>query len=273
MQNHQMGTHEMPHGHHGMLVLGTRGKIYMLHLAMRGMGPHRVQLILEADLQAGPHTMIHDREFVGDGASLESTGAAQIYFEDRNHPDNAVPLYTFRPREGFSLSEILDGRRSTFRGDVVRGHFEREAGSAPTLLSDIVVKVEQIVYAQALQSPAPGTPHPLENGKLAYLLFGAHGEYFVDHQITLHGQEDQPGDNAFHQVFQVGERTSGAFNFDGTRQALAIEVDSEQATPLGRLPGAGGTFTAQLRGLVEGVDSSLPLELTLEPEHYLEVLM
>jgi len=267
MQNHHMGTHEMPQGHHGMLVLGTRGKIYMLHLAMRGMGPHQIQLILETDLQAASQTMVHDREFVGDQVSLDSMGAAQVYFEDRNHPDNGVRLYTFRPGEGFSLTEILDGRRSTFRGDVVRGHFEREAGSAPTLLMDVVVKVERIVYAQVLGAPAPGTPHPLEQGKLAYLLFGAHGEYFVDHQITLHGQEGQPGDNAFHQVFQVGESTAG------TRRALSVVIDSAQATSIGRLPKAGGTFSAQLKGLVEGLDGSLPLELALEPQHYLEVLM
>jgi hypothetical protein len=273
MKNHPMGTHEMPHGHHGMLVLGTRGKIYMLHLAMRGMGPHQIQLILEADLQAGAHTMVHDRQFVGDQVSLADTGAAQVYFEDRNHPDNGVSLYTFRPGEGFSLSEILEGRRDAFRGDVVRGHFEREAGSAPTLLMDVVVKVARIVYAQVLGAPALGTPHPLQQGKLAYLLFGAHGEYFVDHQITLHGQEGQPGDNAFHQVFQVGEPTARALNFEGTRQVLSVEIDSAQATPLGRLPQAGGTFSAQLKGLVEGVDSALPLELALEPQHYLEVLM
>jgi hypothetical protein len=44
------------------------------------------------------------------------------------------------------------------------------------------------------------------------------------------------------------------------------------ATSQGRLPQQGGTFSARLNGLIQGMDIPLPLQIELAPEHYLEVL-
>jgi hypothetical protein len=95
---------------HGMLVLGNKNNIYLLHLAMRTAPAHQFQLILKVDLEAGPTTRIGDRSFVGEEISLDSTGANQVYFLDRNHPDNKVSIYTLRPGERFPLIDINGDR-------------------------------------------------------------------------------------------------------------------------------------------------------------------
>jgi hypothetical protein len=108
---------------------------------------------------------------------------------------------------------------------------------------------------------------------LDFLLFGAEGEYFVSHQITLHGETEAPNNNGFHQELLVGASTTDRLSFDVARRAVPLEIDGAHATPDGRLPKQGGTFSARLKGLVHGVEVPLPLHIEMEPEHYLEVLM
>jgi hypothetical protein len=265
MHNHLTGAH-------GMLVLGNEDKIYLLHLAMRSHPAHQFQLILKVILEAGPTTLIGDRSFVGDDVSLDTTSANQVYFQDRSHPANNVSVYTFRPGEQFSLIEIITGDRTTFRGDFVRGHFEREQ-SAPDILTDVTIRVKEILYAQQLQQPAHDVPHPLDTGRVEFLLFGARDEYFISHKITLHGGEGKPDDNGFHQEFAVQGSTAERLNFDLTRRVALVEIDGTHATAEGRLPEIGGKFPSQLKELIKGIEASLPLELEVHPEHYLEVLM
>ena len=52
-----------PPNWHGMLVLGTKGKIYLLHLAMRNNTSHMFQLIMEVELAHSLKTRIgHSRK-------------------------------------------------------------------------------------------------------------------------------------------------------------------------------------------------------------------
>jgi hypothetical protein len=261
-----------PAGMHGMLVLGTKEKIYLQHLAMRTHAAHRFQLIIEVEFVRGPQSAIEDRAFVGQEMNFETASATQIYFHDRNHKNNHTPLYTFVPAQQFALTEIPQGKRVSIQGRVVRGHFERDAG-APVVLRDIEVKINHILCFQDLRQPIAGTPHPLQVGKLGFLLFGANGEYFMSHQVTLHGRQGAPDDNGFHQEFPIKASTAGLLNFDVARSAVSLEIDAVHATSEGRLPQQGGTFAARLNGLIQGMDTPLALQIELDPEHYLEVLM
>jgi len=264
--------HQHPMGQHGMLVLGKNDDIYLLHLAMRSSSnpAHAFQLILKADLQADDETTIGDRSFIEDGITLNDTGANQVYFLDRNHPENNVPVYTFRPGETFPLIEVITGERTSFRGDIVRGHFEREFDTAPDTLTNVVAVVKEILFVQHLQPPAFDVAHPLDNGELEFLLFGFGNEFFISHKITQH---EAPTDNAFHQVFEVQESTAERLNFDLTRKAVLVLIEGIHATEAGRLPEAGGIFLSQIMELVVGGEGSLPIELEVGPEHYLEILM
>jgi hypothetical protein len=263
---------EPPAATHGMLVLGTQGKVYLVHLAMRTHEPHQFQLIMEAEFSRGPDSVIADRHFVGDEADLDTSSPTEIYFRDRTHEDNDTLHYTFVPAERFVLTEIPQGKRVTIPGDLIRGHFELRETNPVLLMRDVEVKINNILYFQDLRESLTGIPHPLSTGKLEFLLFGGDGEYFAEHRITLHGQQNSSDDNGFHQVFQVESSTAELLNFDLTRRTIVLEIDGVHATPFGRLPQEGGRFSAQLLELIRGVDTSLPLMLDLEPEHYLEVL-
>lgn len=259
-----------PPGAHGMLVLGTQGKIYLVHLAMRSRAEHRFQLVLEVDFEAAG--AIGDRTFVGD-SDLASVPANEIYFRDRNHPDNPVSIYTLDPLESFALTEIPRGERLSFRGDIVRGHFERD-DEPPILLDNALVVVRKILFFQDFRTLDSDAPHPLHRRKerLEMLLFGSEGEYFLTHQITLHGNLGEPGDNAFHQVFPLSTASAERLRFGSLEQAVPLTIDGSEATDLGRLPGLGGSFPGHLEGLIEGVSTPLPLEVEVGAEHYLEVL-
>lgn len=257
---------------HGMLVLGNKNNIYLLHLAMRTFPAHQFQLILKVDLEAGPTTRIGDRSFVGEEISLDSTDANQVYFLDRNHTDNKVSIYTLRPRERFPLIEVIAGDRTSFRGDFVRGHFELDE-NPPNILTDVTVRVKDILYAQHLKKPAFTVPHPLDTGKLEFLLFGGGDEYFISHKITLHGEKKKPNNNGFHQVFVINKNTANRLKVDLTRRAALIEIDDDHASEVGRLPETGGKFPCQLKQLEPCMEISLPLDMDVLPEHYLEVLM
>ncbi len=256
-----------PPGFHGMLVLGTRGEIYLLHLAMRNVPQHMFQLVVRIELEGSSRTRIGDRDFLGEAADLATVSPDQVYFLDRNHPGNDVAVYTFQPAESFVLTEIPDGRRLTFRGDIVRGHFERDP-NAPAILRDVIVSVRDIVFFQDLRALDSNAPHPLAEGKRELLLFGANEEYFLTHRITLHGDVGQPDNNAFHQVFPLTADTSAGLRFEPSSRAVAVEIEGSETA---LLPTEGGLFPAQLRGLVD--DVALPLTLELGPEHYFEELM
>ena len=259
-----------PPNWHGMLVLGTKGKIYLLHLAMRNNTSHMFQLIMEVELAHSLRTRIGDQTFIGEAVDFDTATPKQIYFLDRNDTKNKTSVYTFEPTEPFVLTDIPQGQRLTFRGNFIRGHFERDA-SPPRILEDVIVKVNRILYFQNLRLFDSKTTHPLEEGKLQFLLFGANGQYFITHKITLHGEKGKPNDNGFHQVFPVGPGSAQQLNFDLIRQTALIEIDAGNATSQGRLPISGGNFTSVIRDLIKDADT--PFSIEIGPEHYLEELM
>ena len=261
-----------PPGGHGMLVVGTKGKIYLLHLAMRRGRPHTFQLVLEVEFTRQDSTEISDGTFVGDTLSLDTTSPSQVYFQDRAHTGNTTPLYTYQPTEVFVLTDIPKGTKTSFQGHIIRGHFERPQEKPQALLSNVTVQVKQILYFQDLRKTTTDIPHPLSEGRLDFLFFGTNGEYFITHRVTFHGQLNNPNNNGFHQVFAIEEDTAKLLNFDSTRQALPLQIDSATATPLGRLPQAGGAFSSSLLDLIQGAETPLPFPIKLKPEHYLEIL-
>jgi hypothetical protein len=263
---------EPPAAIHGMLVVGTQGRVYLLHLAMRTHPAHQFQLIMEAEFVRGPATALVDRRFVGDEVELDAVNPGDVYVRDRTHDDNEARHYTFVPADTFVLTEIPQGTRATVRGHLVRGHFELPATDPTPLLRDVEARIVRILYVHDLREDVADVPHPLSQGRLEYLLFGGDGEYFAEHRITLHAGADEGEDNAFHQVFELKPSTAQRLNFDVTRRTVLLDIDAGHATPAGRLPEAGGSFAAHLVGLVQDADTPLPLDLELEREHYLEVL-
>lgn len=256
-----------PAGFHGMLMLGTQGEIYLLHLAMRNAPEHMFQLVMKVELEGSAKTRIGDRTFVGETPELATVGPDQIYFLDRNNPKNGVDVYTFAPTEAFVLSEIADGRRLTFRGDVVRGHFEHKKEGPTAILLDVIVRVRDVVFFQDLRELDANAPSPFAGGQLDFLLFGAGGEHFVTKRITLAGEPGKPDNDAFHQVFPVAAGSERRLVVDASSRAVAVEIEGAEST---LLPEEGGVFPARLVGLLE--DAPLPLNLELGPEHYREEL-
>lgn len=256
-----------PPGFHGMLVLGTRDNVYLVHLAMRSNPTHMFQLILKVDFTRGEDTEVGDSTFLAASQDLESLDPTQLYFLDRNHPDNDAAVYTFQPREGFVLKDIPRGKRLTFRGDVVRGHFERDL-NPPVPLRDVVVRVRDVVYFQDLRELNPSLPHPLAAEKREYLLFGSGGEYFLSHKISLHGDTGRPDNNGFHQVLPV--RASEELTSDLSSGAVAVDVAVGETDAV-LFPVKSSVFRAVLKG--PGEDQVRNLSLEVGPEHYFEELL
>lgn len=258
-----------PEATHGMVVLGEQDNIYLIHLAMKSFEAHNFQLIMEVEFQKEKETSLGDTRFLDEGEDLTNTGPNEIYFKDRNHRANDTPIYTFVPKERFALTEIPEGKRHSIKGVLVRGHFEN-AGTNPTpIVIDVQVAIKHIVYFRDLRHPLDTIPNPLKHDRLEYLLFGARGEFFLSHKITFHAE---PFNNAFHQVFQLKDTIAERFNFDATRKALLVEIDSAHSSE-GWLPREGGTFPGALKGFIEDELTPLPLNVELEGEHYREKLM
>jgi len=154
-------------GSHGMAVVGER-TIFLSHLPMFG-GAHDAQVLLRATFASA------------DGSASPHEG----YVRDRRaHPDE--PLYTLEPKERFILSDLASTdpqrRRTSFKAEIFRGHFERGGAS---ILRDVVVRVEEVLYFQTFD-PRAKPPSQLE-----YLLFGDGPELFLAHRISRPPDFDQ----------------------------------------------------------------------------------
>jgi hypothetical protein len=90
------------------------------------------------------------------------------------------PIYTFVPLP-FPIAELdpADGgpARSSLRGTVFRGHFER--GGKP-IAQGVVARIERVVYFRALDL---GAEHAADR-ELTYLCFGRAGRLHLAHEIT-----------------------------------------------------------------------------------------
>lgn len=135
---------------HGMLVFGTKGKVYVSHLPMFHT-PHDYQLIAELELPEAAKAVYQ--------ASLAA------------HP--AETVYTLVP-ETFVLPEMVAHPRP-FSATLVRGHFER---GGTEIAPEIRVSLGRIVHFRKLEKKAA---RPVN---ATYLLFGTAAESFLAHFIS-----------------------------------------------------------------------------------------
>lgn len=156
-EEHQHGgtTADQP-SVHGMLALGD-GPVYLSHLPMF-QGPHDYQVILEVELQK------------------EGSDPTAIYAQDRRITGEKV--YTLVP-EVMVLPELLGSvnglpQRTTFKGKLFRGHFER---GGTQLLTGLTIRVKRVVFAKKFDRNAAALPHA------KYLVFGNETELFAAHIV------------------------------------------------------------------------------------------
>lgn len=205
--NHLAGLADQP-ATHGMLLFGEKS-IYLSHLPMFSMQVHRYQVILEVTL-------------------TKAGGDAQAaYVKDRRqHP--ATKIYTFVP-DPFVLPELdpANPQRSSFKGTIFRGHFER-GGKA--INEDVVANVTRVVHFRKFDPQAAALP------QLEYFIFGKGQELFLAHLIT------SPPD--FDQVLSVTQ-TDRKFMEELSKGAPII-IPGKKNTPAQRIK-LGQQVTGQMK--------------------------
>jgi hypothetical protein len=183
-----------PPATHGMLLFGEKS-VYLSHLPMFSMTVHRYQVILEVTLtRAG-----------GDPQAA--------YVKDRRqHP--GTKIYTFEP-EPFVLPELdpNNPQRSSFKGTIFRGHFER--GGKP-INENVVANVTRAVHFRKFDPQASALP------QLEYFIFGKDKDLFLAHLIT------SPPD--FDQVLSV-DQTDGKFTNEELSKGAPIIFPGKKNTP------------------------------------------
>jgi len=149
-------------GRHGMLLFGA-DPVYLSHLPM-WVCPHNRQCYVEV---------------APDGTSVELLRADRA-----RHGDG---MYTFDP-DLFPIAELEphDGvpARTSLRGTLVRGHFER--GGTP-IARGVQVDVRQVVWYRELDADA--IPEPGQS--LEYLCFGRGGSMYLAHELRTRPSFDQ----------------------------------------------------------------------------------
>lgn len=133
---------------HGMLLFGN-DVTYASHLPMFH-SPHDYQLILQLNLQNAPRAL-----------TVESYLLAK---------QGAETLFTLVP-EVMDLTEVIEGKKTSFKANIFSGHFERGGKD----LGTVIVTVEKIVYSKKLQ--------PTQSGQSQFLVFGQEGDYYAAHLI------------------------------------------------------------------------------------------
>jgi hypothetical protein len=153
---------------HGQLIFGTE-RVYLFHLPMFMYDvryhPHNYQVIMEVDL------------------TDDETDPKAMYIADRKaHPE--IRVYTLSP-EKFAMVDLISNTNQSirsFKGDIYRGHFEREGTK---IIQGVTINVKNIIYLHKFN---PETEN-LKN--LEYLLFGQGKEIFMAHIITKPPDFDQ----------------------------------------------------------------------------------
>jgi hypothetical protein len=225
-----------PAAGHGMLVVGEQS-VYLSHLPMF-MSPHDYQVLLEATFTKA-----------GDDPQAK-------YVADRQQ--SGAKVYTLPP-ESFVLPELVETgpngqpRRTSFRGDVIRNHFERPPTRPAPVSRGVTVGVKNVIYFQKFDPDADQPP------ALTYLLFGTPSELFLAHAITSppdfdhvlaakvsgHQFTDQELHKAVRIVFPGRASSSAACLKEGERLAA-------EATPA-------------------GASEAIPIEVEVGTQHYLEI--
>jgi hypothetical protein len=140
---------------HGMLLFGEE-TLYFSHLPMFHR-PHHFQVIVEVEF---------------DDATREVLAA------DRKA--DAEHIWTFEP-ERFAITDLdpsgRDPVRSSLRGTIFHGHFER--GGRP-IAEDVAAQIRHVVHFRTLDD---ASAHD-NNADLRYLTFGRDGEFHLAHYIS-----------------------------------------------------------------------------------------
>jgi hypothetical protein len=231
-------------GRHGMLLFGADPP-YVSHLPMYEC-PHNVQFLGEAGLDPAALDVLRaDREQHGDG------------------------LYTFDPAI-FPIAELEphDGvaARTSMRGTLVRGHFER--GGTP-IARKVRVDVRRVTWFSQLDADAKPGP----GQTLSYLCFGGGDRVYLAHHLR-----ERP---SFDQVLTVRlvpgtVRTLVGHPLDD--DVSAIRFDAAQPVSFGRDEGVehrlipGDVVTASFPTTRSpGASRGFTVDVEVERELYLEI--
>jgi hypothetical protein len=230
--------HGHTHGVHGMLVLGgqrtdtaLRSPVYVSHLPMFS-SPHDFQVILRVS-----------------GEAAKTYGDFVAHF-------GLDPIFTFQP-EPFSIDELDPSApggpaRTSFRGALFRGHFERGGSKIAT---DAAFEVEQAIHFRRFRSATGHDKRPLR-----YLCFGQPDAAHLAHLV-----EGPPPD--FDQVLQVDVGALNGVSDEQLRDGVVIAVRDRRDEIEARLQ-PGEAFSAELDG--EATGGSASIELTVASEYYFE---
>ncbi len=142
-----------------MLVVGE-DPIYLSHLPMF-MSPHNFQVILEVGFDE----------------------AATKAYRD-SHPKAGGEIYTFVP-ERFDIQELGPDAvhpRTSFKGDLFRGHFER---GGTVLKEGVIVTVAATPHFRRFEAHAP------QLAELEYFIFGTGSQRYLAHLVTRAPDFDQ----------------------------------------------------------------------------------
>ena len=156
-------TPELPSdfGRHNMLAFG-RSTLFLSHFPSF-MAPHDTQLVFQATLEDA------------NGSSLQ-----EVWLRERqSHPDQGG--YVMKP-EAFALSTLYTPDPPA--RDSFTARFFRSGEEAVPELTDVTVRVTDVVYAKKLDEPAT-----LDD--LSYKLFGRGDELFLAHVLSRPPDFDQ----------------------------------------------------------------------------------
>lgn len=201
----------LPPGQHGMWVFGQE-KIYVHHLPMFSIAPHRAQVLAEVELVRG-------------GKSLNDE------FRRLRNPDGRNPEFknSLNPREKFVLLDRMK-EGNTFQADIFNGHFERTVmeGKPPVeaslILPDVTVRVKKILHSHEF------TPTDRRGNVFDYLLIGTPKEAFLAHDLLAAPDFDQ-----ILAVESEGELKEEHFSRAGVQMIVRFRKPSQTR----RAPGKG----------------------------------
>ncbi len=171
---------------HGMLLFGTKEKIYLSHWPMFH-APHDYQVLFQVTL---------------------NPKVKEIYIKDAEATKDVDKIvYSFEPKP-FVLEDFINNPTPLI-GSISRGHYEQQDEEEPHLPKDIQVNVK-VLYSKKLNS----NTEPPKNAQ--YLVFGDKFETFMAHVIT-----SKP---SFDHIFQVKIEDKTIMDALKTKPFLKLEL-------------------------------------------------
>jgi hypothetical protein len=243
---------------HGMRIFGSK-KIYLSHKSFLNTPSeaHNFQGIFEISL------------------SSDTLNPEQVYLKDQN--TSAMNEYTLMPTQGFTKSDLLQGKVKSFTGQLYRGDIEeclrkvtRGASTCPISLLpgnlSVTVTIKKAVFICDYANTACKPKQP--SSKLEYILFGDTTEQYVAHRIT--GAKD--GD--FDQIMKVStplKLTSGQSqtllqkNYLMLTASKLANLRSNAIRPKQAVKSQSGA-----EFLINGIGKSVTLKIAQGDEYFME---